>query len=585
MTAGTIDARGALMRVWAPKARRLELLVDGSRDERRDFLAGDGGHWHVAAPPPGADYALSIDGGPPRPDPLSAWQPHGVHGWSRRVDPAAFPWTDDGWRAPPLATGLVYELHVGTFTPEGTFDAAIGRLDHLRALGVTHVELMPVAAFSGDRGWGYDNVGLAAVHHAYGGPEGLDRLVDACHARGLAVIVDVVWNHLGPDGNYLGEFAPYFTERHQTPWGAAVNLDDRGSDEVRAFLLACADRWLVDHHADGLRLDAVHAFVDTSARTFLEELADHVAARAAALGRPLVLIAESDLNDPRLIAPRARGGIGLDAQWSDDLHHALHAALTGEQHGYYADFGRLADVAAALTRGFVYDGRRSIHRGRRHGRPLAGIPGDRLIGYAQTHDQVGNRARGERLGHLAGFDRARIAAALVAVAPHVPMLFQGEEWGASTPFPYFVDVADPALAQAIRDGRRRELAEAGWHGDVPDPVDPATFASAVLRWDEAAAGEHAALLAWHRDLHALRRAHADLHDGGWPHVDLDEDACWLDVTRGAVRLVVNLGERPRRHRGVPGELVLASRDDVKRDGNDLLLPPDRCAIVVGSVRS
>jgi maltooligosyltrehalose trehalohydrolase len=567
--------------IWAPRARRLELVVG---DARRPFQRRDHGAWQVAAPPAGTDYAISIDGGPPRPDPLSAWQPHGVHGASRVVDHAAFAWTDAGFRAAPLATGLIYELHVGTFTPAGTFDGVIARLDDLVALGVSHVELMPVAAFAGRIGWGYDGVALAAVHDPYGGPDGLKRLVDACHRRGLAVLIDVVWNHLGPEGNYLAELGPYFTDRHPTPWGAAVNLDGPGSDEVRGFLRACARRWLCDYHADGLRIDAVHAMVDTSATPFLEELAAWVSELATALGRPLVLIAESDLNDPRLVQRPARGGFGLDAQWSDDLHHAVHAALTGERAGYYADFGRIADVAAALTRGFVYDGRRSEFRGRRHGRPLVDVPGQRLIGYSQDHDQVGNRARGERLAHLAGLDAARVAAALVFMAPHVPMLFQGEEWAATTPFPYFAGFTDPALVQAVRDGRRREFAEAGWTDDVPDPFAPATFASAVLRWDERTAEPHAGMLAWYRALVALRRHHPELTDGRWDAMDVrhDEAAGWIAVTRGALTLLANLGAANHVAPVGAARLALGSRPDLRVIDGRLCLRPATCAFVTSA---
>ncbi len=568
-----------LIEIWAPRATRLELVVD---DTRTPFAAGERGWWQTEAPAPGTDYALSIDGGPPRPDPLSSWQPHGVHGASRVVDHAAFAWTDAGFRAPPLASGLIYELHVGTFSPEGTFDGVIARLDHLVRLGVTHVELMPVAAYAGRHGWGYDGVALGAVHEPYGGPDGLKRLVDACHRAGLAVLMDVVWNHLGPEGNYLAELGPYFTNRHPTPWGLAVNLDGAGSDEVRTFLRACARRWLVDHHLDGLRIDAVHAMVDTSAHPFLEELATWVAEQSAAQDRPLVLIAESDLNDPRLVQRAQHGGFGLDAQWSDDLHHAIHAAITGERGGYYADFGRVTDVGAALTRGFVYDGRASGFRGRRHGRPLGDVSGHRLVGYAQDHDQVGNRARGERLAHLVGLDRARIAAALVFMAPHVPMLFQGEEWAARAPFPYFADFADPALAQAVRAGRRREFADAGWTDAVPDPIDPATFASAVLAWDELAREPHAAMLDWYQALVGLRRAHPALRDGRWSGVDArcDDAARTIVVSRGEVTLVANLGDAPLVHRPGRGQLALASRPDLALIDGRLELPAASCGFVV-----
>ena len=572
MSATTID-------LWAPFASQLELVVG---DRRQPFTAGPHGRWTVAAPTAGTDYAISVDGGPARPDPLSSWQPHGVHGPSRAVDHAAFAWTDQGFRAPPLSAAVIYELHVGTFSAEGTFDGAIAHLDHLVELGVTHVELMPVAAFPGRFGWGYDGVLLGAVHDPYGGPDGLKRLVDACHGKGLAVLIDVVWNHLGPEGNYLGELGPYFTDHHHTPWGKAINLDGAGSDEVRGFLRTFAHRWLVDYHADGLRLDAVHAMVDTSATPFLEELAAWTTDLSSTVGRPLVLIAESDLNDPRLVQRPERGGFGLDAQWSDDLHHAIHVAVTGEQHGYYRDFTALTDVCAALTRGFVYDGRVSAHRGRRHGRPLREVSAHRLVGYSQTHDQVGNRACGERLVHLVGPDRARIAAALALLAPHVPMLFQGEEWAASSPFPYFADFDDAALAQAVREGRQREFAEAGWHADVPDPIAEATFRRGALRWDELAHEPHASMLGWYRELLALRRARPELRDGRWAGVEAraDEASGSLVVRRGGVTLVVNLGEAPLVHRLGPGQLALASHADVRLQDGALHVPPSACAVAI-----
>jgi maltooligosyltrehalose trehalohydrolase len=421
------------LRVWAPLARTVEAELDG----RRVPLAPAGGGWHradVASAGPGTDYGFVLDGGPVRPDPRSAFQPAGVHGPSRIVDHASFAWSDAGWRGVHLPSAVLYELHVGTFTPAGTFDAVIGRLDHLVALGVDAVELMPVAEFPGARGWGYDGVSLFAPHSAYGGPDGLKRLVDACHARDVGVVLDVVYNHLGPDGNHLGEFGPYFTDRYATPWGQAVNLDGPGSDEVRSFFVDNALMWLRDYHVDGLRLDAVHAIVDTSAVHLLEQLGQAVEDLAAATGRHLFLVAESDLNDPRIVRRREVGGYGMDAQWSDDFHHALHAALTGERDGYYADFGSLGHLATALRRGFVYAGEYAPFRDRRHGRLDPTLPGHRLLGFAQNHDQVGNRALGERSAALVSPERLQVAAALVLTAPFVPMLFAGEEWGARTPF-------------------------------------------------------------------------------------------------------------------------------------------------------
>jgi maltooligosyltrehalose trehalohydrolase len=461
-------------RVWAPRATKVEIAVDNTRTP----MAPDTSGWWTADVPadgPATEYTFILDGGHPLPDPRSAWQPRGVHGPSRVVDHQAFAWTDARWQPGPLSSATVYELHVGTFTLAGTFEAAIERLDHLVALGITHVELMPVAEFPGGRGWGYDGVDLYAPHHGYGGPEGLKRLVDAAHRRGLAVILDVVYNHLGPAGNYLEHSGPYFTDRHRTPWGPAVNLDGPGSSEVRRFFCDNALMWLRDYYMDGLRLDAVHALIDTSAVHFLEQLAAEVQALAAQLGRHLVLIAESDLNDPRLVRPPEVGGYGVAAQWSDDFHHALHAVLTGERAGYYEDFGTLADLAQALTCAFVYDGRYSRFRDRRHGRPATGLSGHRFFGYLQNHDQIGNRAKGERSSHLISPGRLKIAAGLVLTSPFVPLLFQGEEWGASTPFQYFTDHEDPELGRAVSEGRRSEFSAFAWSAEeVPDPQDPAT---------------------------------------------------------------------------------------------------------------
>jgi maltooligosyltrehalose trehalohydrolase len=571
------------LRVWAPAAQRVEVALDGRRVA---MTPGEGGWWavEVAGIGPGDDYAFAVDGGGPLPDPRSPWQPHGVHGPSRVVDHAAFRWSDAGWQAPPLAAGLVYELHVGTFTPAGTFDGVIERLDHLVRLGVTHVELMPVNQFPGRHGWGYDGVGLFAPHVPYGGPDGLKRLVDACHGRGLAVLLDVVYNHLGPAGNYLDRFGPYFTERYTTPWGRAVNLDGPGSDEVRRFFCDSALAWLRDYHADGLRLDAVHAFVDTSAVHFLEELAAEVADLGARLGRHLVLVAESDLNDPRVVRRPEVGGYGLDAQWSDDVHHALHAALTGERGGYYADFGRLADVAAALRSGYVYDGRYSPFRRRRHGRPPTGVPGTRFLGYLQTHDQIGNRAGGERSSHLLSPGLLKVGAALVLLGPFVPMLFQGEEWGASTPFQYFTDHDDPELARAVSEGRRQEFRDFGWDpGAVPDPQAPGTFARSKLDWSEPGREPHRALLEWHAALVRLRRE-TGLADGRLDRVRVryDEADRWLVLERDAVTVACNLAGRAQRvplGDGPEGQPVLASDRDVKVGNGAVELTPESVIVL------
>lgn len=530
------------LRIWAPQAKTVEIVVDGRT--RAAELDADG-HWTADAPPAEADYEIRIDGRS-RPDPRSRCQPKGVHGPSRWSQ-AEFAWHDQDLRPVPLSAALVYELHVGTFTPEGTFAAAIQKLGHLKELGVTHVELMPVAAFPGHHGWGYDGVSLYAPHPAYGSPQDLKRLVAACHERGLAVILDVVYNHLGPDGNYLGEFGPYFTDRHHTPWGKAINYDDAHSDLVRRYFIDNALMWLGEYHFDGLRLDAVHAIFDQSALHVLEQLAIEVADLASAQRRPLVLIAESDLNDPRLIQRREVGGYGLDAQWSDDFHHALHAALTGERTGYYADFGAVSDIARALSEGYVYAGRHSQFRKRVHGRPLGAVSGHRLLGYLQDHDQIGNRARGERIGHLVSPGRLRIGAALVFVSPFVPMLFQGEEWSASAPFLYFTDHEDPNLAKAVSEGRRREFAAFGWKpDDVPDPSAEATFRKSILDWQELERPPHKDVLAWYGALARLRAHSPDLLDGRLDRVEVicDDALRYIQVRRGAVTLQANLGEGP-----------------------------------------
>ncbi|HEY8517662.1 MAG TPA: malto-oligosyltrehalose trehalohydrolase [Candidatus Binatia bacterium] len=576
-------------RVWAPNAEQVELVLGderrAERAERHAMARGERGWWTVELPfdARGRDYAYALDGSDPLPDPRSPWQPHGVHGFSRVVSHADFEWHDAGFQAPPLASGVIYELHVGTFTPEGTFDSAIARLDHVRALGATHVEIMPVAAFPGSHGWGYDGVDLYAPYEPYGGPAAMKRFVDACHARGLAVLLDVVYNHFGPAGNYVERFGPYFTDAYRTPWGRAVNYDDAGSDEVRRFVIDNALMWLRDYHVDGLRLDAVHAIHDESARHVLEEMAEEVHALGARLGRHLVLIAESDLNDPRLLRAREAGGYGLDAQWSDDFHHALHAVLTGEQHGYYADFGPLADLARAVERAYVYDGRYSPHRGRRHGRAADGLDGERFVVFAQNHDQVGNRAAGERLAHLVSEGRARIAAALVLASPYVPLLFQGEEWGATAPFQYFTAHEEKELADAVREGRRKEFAAFGWGDDVPDPQAKETFLRSKLDWSELEREPHASLLAWHRELIRLRRSVPDLADPRRARTSarFDEEARWFVLARGDVVIACNLAQARQRVPlpAGPARVVLLASDGTQVDGASVTLEPDGVAVL------
>jgi len=572
--------------VWAPRAKRISVKVDDSLHA----MAGpdERGWWKavVDGAGPGSDYGFAIDDDPTvYPDPRSAQQPHGVHGLSRIYDHKTFAWQDSRWQAPPLASAVFYEMHVGTFTVEGTFDAAIAHLDYLVELGVTHLELMPVAAYPGDRGWGYDGVQLFAVTENYGGPDGLKRLVDACHARGLAVVLDVVYNHFGPVGNYAGKFGPYLTDRHCTPWGDAVNFEAAGSDEVRRFFCDNAMMWMRDFHIDGLRLDAVHEFVDRSAIHFMEQLSAEIEVLAATLGRRLVLIAESDLNDPRVVTPREASGYGIDAQWSDDFHHALFTLLHTEGGGYYADFGTMEKLAKSLTRVFVYDGAYSQYRRRHHGRPVDGLSAHRFLGFIQDHDQVGNRATGDRIEQIIGMDRAKVAAGLVLTAPFVPLLFQGEEFAASTPFLYFADHEDPEMARAVSAGRKREFAAFGFtEQEVPDPEVRETFERSRLNWDEVDKGRHAEMLEWYRRLIHLRRNSASLNDGDIGHtsVQYDEAKRWLAMDRGAVRIVMNLGGEAASFDVPEGfRMALASRDGLNAVEGKVSLPPDTFAVLSG----
>jgi maltooligosyltrehalose trehalohydrolase len=559
-------------RVWAPDLQRVELELRGVRHA----MSREGEDFATDVPAAAGDDYGFIVGDRRLPDPRSPWQPQGVHEQSRVDDARAFTWTDHSWHGAPLGSAVIYELHVGTFSEEGTFDGVAGKLDHLQGLGVNAVELMPVAEFPGDRGWGYDGVDLYAPHHVYGGPQGLRRLVDACHARGIAVVLDVVYNHLGPDGNYLGCFGPYFTDRHRTPWGDAFNLDGPGSDGVRSFLLDNASHWLDEFHIDGLRLDAVHAIVDTSAVHLLEALVQRVRALEAASGRTRWVVAESDLNDPRIVRAAAAGGYGVDAQWSDDFHHALHALLTGERNGYYSDFGAVADVALALTSGYVYAGRYSRFRRRRQGRPATGLDATSFLGYMQNHDQVGNRALGERSGQLLSLEQQKIAAALVLCAPFVPLLFAGEEWGATTPFLYFSDHIDPELARAVSAGRRAEFAAFGWpEHEVADPQDPASFERSRLDWSQPQRPPHNELLEWYRRLIGLRRSLPSLNDPRFESVAVRhaESPPHLLMRRGAVTLACNFDSREVKVEKPRGAPLVTSGPDPVSSGTKTLLPP------------
>lgn len=493
--------------VFAPSAGAVEVRLL-SPEERVVLLERDDPGYHhgvVDGVKAGARYLYRLDGGIERPDPASRFQPEGVHGPSMVIDPGSFSWMGLEWRGIPLPSYILYELHVGTYTPEGTFDAILPRLDSLAELGVTALELMPVSQFPGRRNWGYDGVYPFAVQESYGGPDGLKRLVDACHLRGLAVVLDVVYNHLGPEGNYLSDFGPYFNDRYRTPWGPAVNFDGPHSDEVRRYFLENALRWLREFRVDALRLDAIHGIMDFSASPFLAQLAEAVGDLRKEEGRMMYLIPESDLNDSRIVTPRNEGGYGHDAQWNDDFHHALHALLTGERDGYYGDFGGIGHLARAFTDGFVYSGQYSAYRKRRHGNAASHLPAERFVVFAQNHDQVGNRMRGDRLSRLVSFESLKLAAGAVLLSPFLPLLFMGEEYGEVAPFLYFVHHGDEGLIEAVRKGRKEEFAAFGWMGEPPDPQDEGTFLRSRPDHALRGTGNHAVLLELHRELIRIRK--------------------------------------------------------------------------------
>jgi len=581
----TAPGRPAPGSVWAPDRQRVRLRA---RQQETDLTRDRYGWWHGPGPlEPGTDYAFLLDeDGTPLPDPRSLWQPEGVHGPSRVYDHGAFGWTDQAWTGRALPGSVLYEMHVGTFTPGRTFDAALGKLDHLVGLGVDLVEVMPVNAFDGTAGWGYDGVLWGAVHEPYGGPDGFKRFVDGCHARGLGVILDVVYNHIGPSGAYLDRFGPYFAGSNQ--WGPALNVDGPGSDEVRRYVIDNALGWLRDFHVDGLRLDAVHAIVDRRATHLLEELAAEVDALAAGLGRPLTLIAESDLNDPRLITAREANGYGLTAQWCDDIHHALHVTLTGEKQGYYADFAAPGALVTTLRRAFFHAGTWSSFRGRSHGRPvdLRRTPGSRFVCYLQDHDQIGNRAQGDRLSAHLSPGLLACGAAIVFCSPYTPMLFMGEEWAAGTPWQFFSSFPDPDLAEAVRSGRRAEFAAHGWgEAEVPDPISPGTVERSTLDWAEPSEPAHRWMLDLYRSLIALRHRHPELADPRLDRftVEAGPGERWLVLHRGSLRLACNLADEVDNIRldRPAGTVLLASAEVTHEahEGNVLILPPESFALV------
>jgi maltooligosyltrehalose trehalohydrolase len=501
-----LDDNSCSFLLWAPRASHVEVRVIEPRERTFVMQAMDRGYFRALAEgvSAGALYRYGLDKDKERPDPASRHQPQGVHGPSQVVE-SRFHWTDSSWHGLPLEQYVIYELHVGTFTPQGTFDAIIPRIAALRELGVSAIELMPVAQFPGSRNWGYDGAYPYAVQASYGGPLALKSLVDACHQHGIAVVLDVVYNHLGPEGNYLADFAPYFTERYKTPWGRAINFDGPSSDEVRRYFIENALQWVTEFHIDALRLDAIHAIVDPSARTFLEELAASIHLTAKQLNRNIFLIAESNRNDTRVVNAPEAGGWGLDGVWNDDFHHSLHVLLTGERSGYYQDFHGIADLAKCLREGFVYSGQYSKFRRRHHGISSKHVPAKRFVVCAQNHDQIGNRRDGDRLTNIVSFEQLKLAAGTLLLSPYVPLLFMGEEYAEPAPFPYFVSHGDTELVEAVRRGRKEEFADFGWQGEVPDPQSEEAFLRAKLNWDLQTQGQHHSLWLFYQELLRLRR--------------------------------------------------------------------------------
>ncbi|MGQ9647295.1 MAG: malto-oligosyltrehalose trehalohydrolase [Thermodesulfobacteriota bacterium] len=503
----TVTPKGVRFRVWAPRASSLSLRVVGCSNDL-SMIPEENGFYSLFVKDlgAGARYFYVLEGEYTRPDPVSRFQPEGVHGPSEVIDPDDFPWEDHNWKGVPLEEMIIYEIHTGTYTREGTFEAIISSLDYLmNDLRVTAIELMPVGQFPGERNWGYDGTYLFAPQNSYGGPKGLKSLINECHKKGLAVILDVVYNHLGPEGNYLANYGPYFTDRYKTPWGSAINFDGPESDEVRNFIIDNALYWVTEYHVDGLRIDAIHGIFDFSARHILNDIGEAVHQQAKKLGRSVWVIAESDLNDVRVIDSPKKGGYALDAQWNDDFHHCLHTLLTGERNGYYEDFGEIEQLAKALREGFVYSGQYSSYRRRRHGSSSKHLPPSKFVVFSQNHDQVGNRARGDRLSTLVPFEALKLTAAFVLLAPNLPLLFMGEEYGEEAPFQYFVSHSDPELIEAVRRGRKEEFSTFQWEGTVPDPQDEMTFLRSKIDLELRHHEKHRTLLEFYRTLIQLRK--------------------------------------------------------------------------------
>jgi maltooligosyltrehalose trehalohydrolase len=575
--------------VWAPNASAVSLLANGQQYPMKQVSGAPGtdGWWSAPDAPadPVVDYGYLLDGDThPLPDPRSRRIPDGVHALSRTYDPRSYAWQDAGWKGKELRGSVIYELHVGTFTPAGTLDAAADKLGYLVDLGIDFVELLPVNGFNGTHNWGYDGVQWFAVHEGYGGPSAYQRFVDAAHAAGLGVIQDVVYNHLGPSGNYLPKFGPYLKQGDANTWGDSVNLDGPGSDVVREYILDNAALWLRDYHVDGLRLDAVHALRDDRAVHLLEELGALGDVISTETGLPKTLIAESDLNNPRLIYPRDANGYGLAGQWSDDYHHAVHVNVSGETEGYYGDFASLGVLAKVLKDGFLHDGSYSSFRGRHHGRPIntSLVHPAALVVCSQNHDQIGNRAIGDRLSQSLPYGPLAVTAVLTLTSPFTPMLFMGEEFGATTPWQFFTSHPEPELGKATAEGRIREFERMGWDpAVVPDPQDPETFRRSKLNWAEAADGDHARLLSLYSALTALRRAYPELAGLGFEETDVtfDDDAGWLRFRRGPVEVLLNFSASPVRLDGVRGTVLLSTDQDSSLDGDAYLLSAHSGAVL------
>ncbi|WP_343317586.1 malto-oligosyltrehalose trehalohydrolase [Arthrobacter sp. TMP15] len=580
--------------VWAPKATTLTLLAGENKfpmTRCTEEVPGSEGWWTCTnAPAHGEfEYGYLLDQDTHAlPDPRSRRQPHGVHSLSHTFDPSAHEWRDGAWQGRELTGAVIYELHVGTFTSAGTLAGAAQKLDYLAELGVDFIELLPVNDFNGTHNWGYDGVLWYAVHEGYGGPAEYQCFVDAAHRAGIGVIQDVVYNHLGPSGNYLPRFGPYLNEDAGNTWGDSVNLDGGGSDTVRRYILDNAAMWLRDYHVDGLRLDAVHAFKDERALPLLEELAQLADCVSVESGRPVTMIAESDLNDPRLLYSRTRNGDGLRAQWSDDFHHALHVNLSGEADGYYADFDSIGALAKVLEYGFFHDGSYSSFRGRHHGRQIdrTAVHPSALVVCSQNHDQIGNRAAGDRLSKNLSYGQLAVAAVATLTSPFTPMLFMGEEYGASTPWQFFTSHPEPELAQATAAGRIKEFEHMGWDPKmVPDPQEPATFRRSVLDWSEAASGDHARLLDLYKHLTSLRRTTAELSQPGFANISVEfaEADKWLLLRRDGIEVALNFSPRRRKVPVQGTHLLLATEDGVHLipDGSPTLLQmPGHCAAII-----